>query len=357
MHGVLPRTICLPDERAESAVNRRILAPDPDGLVVHLATAGSRASTRGGRLLVHRRGEPLATVPLERVAGIVVHGNVDLTGGLIREMLWRSLSVVWCTGSGRVVGWASPADGPNGAARGRQHELAAGGRLDLAQEFVGAKITNQATLLRRNGHTEQMPAMRRLARGAGTALSLTDLLGIEGEAAAIYFRHFSSMLSAKVKGGGLVLRGRSGRAASDPINATLNYAYALLLADVIRAIVACGLDPHAGFLHSSARNKPALALDLSEEFRAPVADSTVIGVFNNGELWPGDFTEVLGAVRMRDAARRTFTAAYERRVTTEFRHPVFGYRVTWRRAMEIQARMVLGVIDGTQDRYVGVRIR
>jgi CRISPR-associated protein Cas1 len=141
------------------------------------------------------------------------------------------------------------------------------------------------------------------------------------------------------------------------VYAALNYAYALLLADAIRAIVACGLDPHAGFLHSSVRNKPALALDLCEEFRAPVADSTVIGAFNNGELKRSDFSEVLGVARLRDAGRRTLIAAYERRVLSEFRHAVFGYRVTWRRAMEIQARMILGVIDGTQPRYVGIRTR
>jgi CRISPR-associated protein Cas1 len=123
----------------------------------------------------------------------------------------------------------------------------------------------------------------------------------------------------------------------------------LLVSDVIRAILACGLDPHAGFLHSPERNKPALALDLCEEFRAPVADSVVLGAFNNGELSAKDFTGVLGTVSLRDKGRKQLIAAYERRVGQEFRHPTFGYSVTWRRAMEIQARMVLGAIDGTQS--------
>ena len=83
---------------------------------------------------------------------------------------------------------------------------------------------------------------------------------------------------------GTAFPGRVRRPATDPLNAALNYAYALLLADSVRAVMACGLDPHHGFLHSSGRNKPALALDLAEEFRAAVADSVVIGTFNNGEL-------------------------------------------------------------------------
>lgn len=350
--------VCLPEERTETLVQRRILVADPDSGVVHLATPGARASTRGGRLLVGVQGEELASVPLERVAGVVVHGNVDLSGALIRELLWRSCAIVWCNGTGRVVGWATPGDGPNGAARVRQHEASAAGRLDLAREFIAAKITNQATLLRRNGRADEvLPGLRTLARRATMAQSLVELLGIEGDAAAIYFGRFSTMLGQRPRRAGIGLRTRSGRPAHDPVNAALNYAYALLLADVVRAVAACGLDPHAGFLHSSSRNKPALALDLGEEFRAPVADSCVIGAFNTGALTQASFTDVLGVTRLREDGRKTLIAAYERRVQTEFRHPVFGYRVTWRRAIEVQARMVLGVIDGTQQRYVGIRTR
>lgn len=199
--------------------------------------------------------------------------------------------------------------------------------------------------------------MRDLARRAATAPSLDDLLGLEGDAAARYFGLFHTLLSPGVLESGITISTRSGRPARDPVNAALNYAYALLLGDVIRAIVGCGLDPHAGFLHSSSRNKPALALDLCEEFRAPVADSAVIRAFNNREIGPGDFSSVLGVTRFRDTGRRALIAAYERRVQEKFRHPVFGYKTTWRRAMEIQARMILGVIDGTQTRYRGIRVR
>jgi CRISP-associated protein Cas1 len=350
--------ICLPEERAEASVGRRILVADPDTQVVHLATPGSHASVRSGRLRVYARGQELASVPLERIQGVVVHGNVDLSGGLIRELLWRSLTIVWCTGTGRVVGWAVPGAGPNGGERVRQHEASAAGRLDLAREFVGAKITNQATLLRRNGRAgDLLPVLRSLGRRAASAKTATELLGLEGEAAAIYFARFVTMLSSRVTGAGITVGTRSGRPARDPVNAALNYAYALLLADVMRAVAACGLDPHAGFLHTSTRNKPALALDLCEEFRAPVADSTVVGAFNNGELGLRDFSDVLGSTRLREPGRRALISAYERRVQTEFRHPVFGYRATWRRTMEIQARMILGVIDGTQARYVGIRTR
>lgn len=240
----------------------------------------------------------------------------------------------------------------------RQHEACAAGRLDLAREFVSAKIANQATILRRNGAApEAVATLRSLQRRGAGARTATELLGFEGDAAARYFGAFRTMLSARVRADGLDFQTRSGRPARDPVNAALNYVYGILLGDVIRAVVACGLDPHAGFLHSSNRNKPALALDLCEELRAPVADSVVIGAFNNGEVTARDFTAVLGTTRLRDEGRKSLIAAYERRVATKFRHPIFEYQVTWRRAMEVQARMVLGVLDGSQESYRGIKVR
>lgn len=151
--------------------------------------------------------------------------------------------------------------------------------------------------------------------------------------------------------------GRQGRGAGDPLNVALNVAYGLLAADAVRAVVAAGLDPHIGVLHSSARNKPALALDLMEEFRPVVADSVVVGAINNGELRTSMFSRALGDARLRDNGRRALIACYERRMATEFTHPLFKYKVTWRRAMEVQARMVLGVLDGTRMDYRGIVTR
>lgn len=247
----------------------------------------------------------------------------------------------------------------SGLQRVQQHVASAEGRLDIAQQMVAAKISNQATLLRRNGSAaDAVSRMRRLQRDAHTAPSLNDLLGVEGEAASLYFDSFASMLEGSTSMfAASQWSGRRRRPAPDPANAALDYTYALLLGECIRALVACGLDPHAGFLHSSSRNKPALALDLMEEFRAPVADSVVIRALRNGELGEGDFECMMGACRMTDRGRKQLIAGFERRIETSFRHPIFDYEVTWRRAIEVQARLVLGAIDGTQNGYRGVTVR
>ena len=196
------------------------------------------------------------------------------------------------------------------------------------------------------------------AERASTAGDIPELFGIEGDAAAAYFKSFPTMLSSKrMEALEWEWPGRHGRGAADPINILLNYAYGLLRTEVIRAILTCGLDPHAGFLHSSGRNKPALALDLMEEFRAPIADSVVISMINRREIKATDFTYIQDVARLRDSARKKVIAAFERRVQTSIQHPLFGYDVTWRRVIEIQARMILGVLTGVQPSYVGVTVR
>lgn len=354
--------VCLPDERKLETVNRRILVSDPDGQVLHLATPGSRASIRQGRVLVKKGGELLGDAPVERVQGVTVHGNVDLSSALIRELLWRDISVVWCSGTGRVYGWSQPADGPNGAARVRQHVASAQGRLDIAREFISGKIAGQATFLRRNvspgAATGISSKLRALQKEAEACTSTSALFGIEGESAALYFTSFPSLLRGEFASFfSDNWPGRHGRGATDPLNAALNYSYSLLAAETVKALVSCGLDPHAGFLHSSGRNKPALALDLMEEFRASVADSTVVTCINRGILTEKSFSAVTGTHRLTPEGRKAIISAFERRMGTEITHPIFGYKASWRRILEIQARLVLGCLDGTQEKYRAVRTR
>ncbi len=345
-------SVCLPDEHRLRPQARRIAVSDPSGRVLHLTSPGSRASIGRGQIRVKVRDEEPTTIPFAQVAGIVVHGNADVSSALVRETLERGFPIVWCTWSGRVVGWATPAGGPNGDARSRQHHLPAPTRLEAAREIVGGKLLNQAAFLRRHDRPERVK-IRELARSVDTAASIDTLLGIEGRAAALYFAAFSSTMKPKWA----TIVKRSGRPAVDEVNAALNVVYALLLGDVLRAVIACGLDPSGGVLHSDGRNKPALALDLMEEFRSPIADSSVVWAVNNGELHARDFRHDLDAVRLTPKGRKALIAAYERRAGSEFRHPHFGYRITWRRAMEVQARMFLAFAIGELERYRPIILR
>ena len=180
-------SVCLPSEHRYENDRRLVVASALDAQILHAATAGARASLSSGRVEVAKAGECLLGVPIERVLGLVVHGNVDVSSALLRELSWRDRCVVWCSWSGRVIGWSQGADSPNGLQRVRQHVASAEGRLDIAQKMVSAKIANHATLLRRNGEAaDVVERMRRLQRDAVLAQSLADLLGVEGEAAGLY---------------------------------------------------------------------------------------------------------------------------------------------------------------------------
>ena len=304
-------------------------------------------------------GETISSVPLERVHSLVVHGNIDVSSALLRELMWRNCTIIWCSSTGRVYGWSQPGTGPNGLARVQQHVLSAQGHLPIAAAMIASKISNQATLLRRNGHAADVcRTMRDIQKHTPQATSIPELLGIEGEAASLYFGNFATMLKEDVLTElGWTWAGRQGRGANDPINILLNYAYGLLSSECIRAILTCGLDPHAGFLHSSSRNKPALALDLMEEFRAVIADSVVVSLINRKQVKAAHFTAVGGSYRLTPEGRKTVIAAFEKRMATEITHPTYGYSVTWRRAVEVQTRMLLGVINGTTREYTGVTVR
>jgi CRISPR-associated protein Cas1 len=120
------------------------------------------------------------------------------------------------------------------------------------------------------------------------------------------------------------------------VNSLLSFAYGLLRVQVTAAVHVAGLDPYVGYLHEVSRGQPALVLDLMEEFRALVADNVVLAVLNNREVQRSDFTESLGAFRLSDGGRKAFLTAFERKLSDEFTHPVFEYKCTYRRAIELQ---------------------
>ncbi len=151
--------------------------------------------------------------------------------------------------------------------------------------------------------------------------------------------------------GGFTFEGRNRRPPRDPVNALLSFAYSLLVREVTTAAIHVGLDPYVGVFHRPRYGRPALALDLAEEFRPIVGDSIVISVINTGEIAPEDFIVRGGGYALTPTGRKSMIAAFERRMATEIQHPVFRYRVTYRRAIELQARILARVFTGEYASY------
>ena len=131
----------------------------------------------------------------------------------------------------------------------------------------------------------------------------------------------------------------------------------MLIKQALVSAIAVGFDPYLGFYHQPKYGKPALALDLAEEFRSILADSAALTLFNNSELAAGDFVRRSGAVALTDTGRRTVIRAFERRLDTLIKHPLFGYSISYRRIMEVQARLLGRHILGELPRYPAFRTR
>jgi len=229
------------------------------------------------------------------------------------------------------------------------------GDLSIVRQFVIGKIKNQRTLLRRHGGPDAAASVDQLAglvARAREVRALESLLGIEGTAARLYFEQFSSLLRpATPLGPGPTFDGRNRRPPRDPVNAVLSFVYSLLIKDCTVALLAAGLDPFVGLYHQPRFGRPSLALDLAEEVRPLVGDSVVMTLFNNGELAAGDFVTRAGGVSLTRAGRRSVIRAYERRMRTELTHPLFKYKASYRRTLEIQARLLAAALTRDSPEY------
>ena len=189
---------------------------------------------------------------------------------------------------------------------------------------------------------------------------MAELLGLEGDAAAAYFRAFARLLAPPDAGGaadgpdGLSpfrFETRDRRPPTDPVNAMLSLAYAMLTRHVTVALAAAGLDPYRGFFHAPRYGRPALALDVMEPFRPIIADSVVLAAVNTGEVGVDDFIAGAAGTALTTAGRRRFVGAFERRLSQETTHPVFGYRISMRRLIDVQARLLARYLQGEIRAY------
>lgn len=356
--------VCLPDEtnllrEAVAEKPRRIVARDDPRSPLYVMTPGAFVKKKGGRLELEFQGETQGSRRVIDIAHLAVFGNVTVSSGAMRACLEQDTPVLWFSSGGWFSGYAVPHGGSWVARRMAQTAIATDlARGPIAAAMVAGKLRNQRTLLRRLGGDGQRDAVAQLGdlvKAAEREVSPTSLFGIEGTGARIYFDGFPSLL--KQGGDEFRFEGRNRRPPTDPVNAMLSFAYALLVRDTTVACLAAGLDPQVGMLHQPRFGRPSLALDLAEEFRPLVGDSTVVMAVNNGEVRPRDFVRRGGAVALTQAGRKRIVAAYERRVAVTLDHPIYGYRVSYRRAMELQARQLAAVIDGQLDAYRALTTR
>lgn len=354
--------ICLPDElnalAARSATPPRRLVPsDSQARPLYVTEQGTTLGHRDGRLVISRAKETLDSVRVIDVSQVSVFGNVQVTTQLLRELFAREIPVCWFSYGGWFSGMAEGLPSKHVELRRRQVATSGQGGLAIARGFVTGKIRNARTLLRRNAREPVdgvVASLGALADQAGAATSTASLLGIEGAAARLYFSKWPAMVRGELRlpGAPFSFGGRARRPPPDAVNCLLSYCYALLVKDLTATAFAVGWDPYIGFYHRPRFGRPALALDMAEEFRPIIAESVVLTLLNNGEIEPADFVIRAGGVALLGPGRKAVLAAYERRLDHEVRHPTFGYKITYRRVLEVQLRLLAAHVLGEVPAYI-----
>ncbi len=381
-------TICLPDETnacvrsagdggdvateeiASGSPDLRRLVPARDDLrPLYLNTQGYSVGKSGNVLQIREKGKLVQEVRMSEISQLNVFGGIQVSTQAVQSLCENEIPVAYFSQGSWFYGLTTGLGLKNVFLRREQFRKADDSEfcLKLARTLVAGKIRNQRTLLQRNHIEPPTGALARLkcfVDDSERAGSLETLLGIEGNAARVYFENFSGMIKAdedvdrtSTSETGESARfdfdfdGRNRRPPRDPVNALLSLAYSMLAKDLTIVCHAVGFDPFLGFYHQLRFGRPALALDLMEPMRSLIADSTVLTAINTRMVTPRDFLRVGPSVALAAEGRKAFYRAYEQRMDTLVTHPLFGYRVNYRRILEIQTRLLARFLTGEIPEY------
>ncbi|MEQ1906634.1 MAG: CRISPR-associated endonuclease Cas1 [Pirellulaceae bacterium] len=358
---------------APDATPRTLIATRDEKKPLYLNTPGLYVGKSGEVLQIKEKDTIVEKVRLHDVSQVNLLGNVQVTTQAVQTLLQMEIPLIYFSMGGWFYGMTQSVGLKNIIWRREQFRMADSANfcLRFSKEIVAAKIRNQRTLLMRNHSQPPADALRFLkAIGSETerANSLEQLLGIEGVAARTYFENFSGMIKVGQADDpdrapwdpvedclppwlNFSFKKRNRRPPRDPVNALLSLGYSLLAKDVTVACAAVGLDPFLGFYHQPRFGRPALALDLMEPFRPLIVDSAVLSAINTRMIQPDHFRAAADAVALTPEGRKNFFRAYEQRMDQLVTHPLFGYRVSYRRILEIQSRLLARVLTGEIKNY------
>ncbi len=363
--------------QAKSETLRRLIAARDDTRPLYLNTQGYRMGCKDEVLVVKEQDRVIEEVRMRDVSHVALFGNIQISTQAIQSLCEQEVPVTYFSMGGWFYGITRGHALKNIFLRMEQFRLAREEKtcLSLARQFVHGKIRNHRTLLMRN-HLEPPEAiigkLKRASEDALAAATLEELLGIEGAAASQYFQQFNGMIKVEEdelpgletpskKAGQLAFNfnftTRNRRPPTDPVNAMLSLAYSMLAKDCTLAALAVGFDPYLGLDHQPRFGRPALGLDLMEEFRPLVAESTVLSCINNRVITEKDFVRAGQAVNLTVPGRKRFFQTYEQRMSSLITHPLFDYKVSYRRALELQARLLAKMLTSEIAEYIPLMTR
>jgi len=320
---------------------------------LYVTEPGAQVEKEYRHLLVVKDDETLLRAPLADVSHVVLVGQgVGVTTPALHALLGAGAGVSLVNRSGALLGRLTPPSGKNLELRRRQYARAADPAfcLAFARQVVVGKLENYRALAlrwsRRSASCQLAPQLARLKEALAPAEHATDLAtlrGLEGAGSKAYFAVFRACLRPD-----FTFEKRTRRPPRDPTNALLSLGYTLLGEAIATALEVVGLDPYEGLYHADKYGRPALALDLLEEFRGPVADSVALTLINKRMLTPDDFEEAqVGeqtGVYLKRAGLAVYLREFSERLQATFTHPLAGRPLTYQKCLEVQARQAAKLV-------------
>lgn len=348
---------CLPFETSRLLSKRPVKTPYPprmDGLHVIAQTDGVGIGCCGN-CLIFRNAEmrPVKELPLAGMESLTIYGNVQVSTQALSRMAAQDVHVTYATNAGKLLYHLDSGSKTGVHIRKSQFEKLSDqqARLELARSLIAAKISNQRTILLRNAREERDAGIRLkdLREKAESAPSMETLRGIEGAAARTYFQGLAKALKNDEIASAFAKNGRKRRPAPDPFNACLSFCYALLANECTTALTAAHLDPGLGALHEYRPGRPALACDVMEVFRPLIADSVALSLVNKRLVKPSDFKSTAEGTMLGEHGRTALFSCMEKRMRETVTHPVFDYKIDYRRMIHLHAKLIAGWMRGDYD--------
>ncbi|NEQ95913.1 MAG: type I-MYXAN CRISPR-associated endonuclease Cas1 [Cyanothece sp. SIO2G6] len=328
----------------------RLFPEDDERDIIHVLEAGSSIGKSGQQIKIKRRDQSPVCLPSHQVGQVVLHSYAQISTQALHFCAYQGIGIHFVSGANRYIGSFDP-NGGSIQRRIRQYQALTQGDvcLRLAQQLVTCRGQSQRKFLMRGTRnstsapkqlTAAIQQMQRVLKQVPKAESLGTLLGLEGNLAALYWGALSALISDNADPS-LHFSSRNRRPPKDRFNALISFGYALLLKDVMNAILTVGLEPALGFYHQPRTQAPPLALDLMEIFRVPLVDLVVMGSVNRNQ-WDtaADFEPKGEGIFLTDSGRRKLIDLYERRKQESWKHPVLNYSLTYRRLLELEVRLL-----------------
>lgn len=315
-------------------------------------------------VVIKQGDNKLGQFPMLALQNILCFGQVSVSPGLMAACLESGVGLSFFTEFGKFQAQVVGMPKGNVLLRRTQYRWADDEEksVSVARLMIAAKVGNcRAVLMREQRNHGASDALAHAAEKMAALLenirharNVPQLMGLEGEAASVYFGVFNSLLRSY----GFEFSGRVRRPPGDPVNALLSFAYVLLASECASALAGVGLDPYVGFLHQDRPGRKSLALDLMEELRAPLADRFVLTLINRGQMKLDDFvTEASGAVRLKDDARKAFLTAYQERKKESLKHPYLEESIELGLLPHAQALLLARHLRGDMQYYTPFAVR